>query len=501
MLNIEVDLGHNHVVTLRAEPGKSFLHLLFEANLLSGIAVCAGSGLCGKCKIRFVTCMPHPSQEESAWFSPEEISAGWRMACRQATVESCRIELYSTPYSSKTTVRPCEHLVIDVGTTSIKYAEVQDGQLCPEYAVLNPQMGIGSDIVSRLHYALSSKVARSKLQTLVLSLLIDLAERSGSESLTIVGNPTMMALLREVPLEGLAYAPYSLPWVGGNYIQLADALPESYVPVMLSPFIGADITTGIAYLYARNVPYPYLLADLGTNGEFVLALSAQRYITSSVPLGPALEGVGLSCGAIAGKNVATYFEVTSAGLLPHGGAPIAGISGTGYVSLLAALKRLGLVDVLGHFKGGTQPLARKIERQMKFRPGGRVLMLGDSVFLTEKDIEEFLKAKAAVNVAVQMLLAHADLNPLALENVYVAGSLGQKVSLENLIDLGFFPQAFSGKVQAIGNSALQGAYELFKNDELRLWSESLPKMVAELNVSTGCSFAENYFQAMQFVWT
>ena len=53
-------------------------------------------------------------------------------------------------------------------------------------------------------------------------------------------------------------------------------------------------------LHSSPAPrFPLLLADMGTNGEFVLLRAGLPPLLASVPLGPALEGIGLRCGGIA----------------------------------------------------------------------------------------------------------------------------------------------------------------------------------------------------------
>ena len=67
---------------------------------------------------------------------------------------------------------------------------------------------------------------------------------------------------------------------------LAPDLPPARIPPLLAPFVGADISAGMAAIaFGPDPPrYPYLLADLGTNGEFALALSPEEYLLASVPM-------------------------------------------------------------------------------------------------------------------------------------------------------------------------------------------------------------------------
>lgn len=50
-----------------------------------------------------------------------------------------------------------------------------------------------------------------------------------------------------------------------------------------------------------DVVYPFLLADLGTNGEFVLAVDHKTFVAASVPIGRPLRV--LDCAAEPGRPV------------------------------------------------------------------------------------------------------------------------------------------------------------------------------------------------------
>ena len=68
-----------------SDKNKSLLtHLQENGEFLP--AYCAGRGTCGKCKVQFLNDAPVPTEHDSAFFSPKQLSDGWRLAC-QAYVE------------------------------------------------------------------------------------------------------------------------------------------------------------------------------------------------------------------------------------------------------------------------------------------------------------------------------------------------------------------------------------------------------------------------------
>lgn len=478
--------------------GRSLLHALFEAGAGRERALCAGSGLCGKCAVRFLTPAPAPCDDDAVRLGTERLDRGWRLACRHVVTESCRVEVPGAALALPECGRG-EALAVDLGTTRIKWAVRAGAVRGRECAVMNPQMAVGSEIMSRLRYALTSPDARGHLRQSVLEVLHDIAAASGAASMALSGNSAMISLLLDVPLEGLAYAPYRLPWGGGETVTLASSLPPAYIPPLLGPFIGADISAGLAWITSQNPRYPYVLADLGTNGEFVLALDAGRYLACSVPMGPAIEGVGLCCGSPAGPGVLTRAELGPKGLR-WDTRPLTGISGTGYVSLLALSRRLGVIDSSGHFQNGGMPLARKVGERVREHALGRIFALDDEVFVAERDIEEFLKAKAGVNVGLRTLLERAGLAEGDVAAVHLAGALGEYAQTEDLVTLGFLPEIWRDRVHVAGNTSLAGTLLALGDEGVRGWLKELPPRVRVESLVEGGAFGPAFMRAMRFAW-
>jgi uncharacterized 2Fe-2S/4Fe-4S cluster protein (DUF4445 family) len=498
VLKIEIIYEAGLPATLWAHPGQLFLHLLFEAGVGRGRYFCAGAGLCGKCRVRFADHPPAPCAEDQARLAEHELAQGWRLACKHAVQQACRIEIPGHAAAVPQTPQG-EGLAVDIGTTRIKWA-VQTGAVAsPELAMSNPQMGVGSEIMSRLRYALSSVEARDQLRTSVLEVLAGFVRQSGATQWAVAGNSTMIALLLGLPLDGLAHAPYNLPWGGGEVVRLDPELPPAYVPPLIAPFIGADVSAGLAFIVSGSTRYPFVLADLGTNGEFVLGLGPDNFYACSVPMGPAIEGVGLSCGSVAGADVLSRVSIGPQGLGWHE-TRLTGIAGSGYVSLLAALRRIGLVDEEGHFQVSRMPLVARIATRIQNHPMGRILVLEEGIYLAERDIEEFLKAKSGVNVALNALLKRAGLVVEDVAQVYLAGALGEHLEPGDLISLGFLPERWREKIRTAGNTSLAGTLLALRSAETRSWLATLSGRIAVDNLVEQKDFGTRFIQAMRFSW-
>ena len=540
--------------------------------LWDGVPLCAGLGKCGLCRVRFLSAPPEPLAEELRRLGEPAVAQGWRLSCLHKA-ESCTIFLpepkrsarprttisnqtlgpatgqtpsqapgaaTSQPFSS---VAPTSgyaalaaSLAIDLGTTSIHWAALSaTGELLSSGQGLNPQMGLGSEVMSRLAYAAKpggaatlSRLVLARLQTLVAQA--EAAHGAKVSRLCVAGNSAMTYLLLGLPVDSLARAPYRLDYAGGDERQLAPGvfesssagLPPALIPPLLAPFVGADLSAGLAALnFAPDIApngspngplaYPYLLADLGTNGEFVLALSKDEYLLASVPMGPALEGVGLRHGRVAGPGAVRAFVLTPVGLRPeyierpplpgvNGENEDPGITGVGYLSLAATLLRARVLDESGRFVVPATPLAtpltRRLAKGLTYLGGEQALDLGHGLLLPASDVEELVKVKAAFNLALSRLLTEAGLAPGALASVHLAGAMGEHVDIADLTALGFLPETLAGRVRRAGNTSLAGARLLLNNPQAWDWVLDLPGKCRVLDLASEPDFGSLYVERM-----
>jgi uncharacterized 2Fe-2S/4Fe-4S cluster protein (DUF4445 family)/ferredoxin len=550
---IRIQTHDARTLELAPAQGQTLAQAIFLADLWDGVPLCAGLGKCGLCRVRYLSAPPAPAAEEVRRLGEAALAQGWRLSCLHRA-EACRIELPEPKRSARSRVvisdsasgvpasdstsgcaptSGCDSatglaalaasLSVDLGTTSIHWAvQRATGGLLSQGQGLNPQMGLGSEVMSRLAYAAKPGGAEtlSRLLTSRLRALVREAETNHGGRITrlcVAGNSAMTYLLLGLPPEmiaGLARAPYHLDYAGGDERQLAPDLPCALIPPLLAPFVGADLSAGLAALHFaaaeagggapayKSPAYPYLLADLGTNGEFVLALSPDEYLLDSVPLGPALEGVGLRHGRVASPGAVRAFALTPVGLRPEyierpplpGEDP--GITGVGYLSLAATLRRASVLDESGRFVVPATPLGKRLAKELAILGGEQALDLGHGLLLPASDVEELVKVKAAFNLALSRLLTEAGLAPGGLAGVYLAGAMGEHVDLADLATLGFLPDALLGRVRRVGNTSLAGARLLLADPQAWDWVLGLPGKCRVLDLASEPDFGSLYVERM-----
>lgn len=494
----------------------SLSQALFAAGLRPPLPLCSGLGRCGLCRVRYLTSateFPQPTDTELDVLSSAELESGVRLACRHFPRSGDHIELppaaSSVPVEVREVLAPPAgplHLAVDLGTTSVHWEAFSEGLVVARGRALNPQLGAGSEIMSRL--ALAARGEAGLLRQVVLDLLVRIMrELPGPlESMCVAGNSAMTYLLLELSPDGLAAAPYKLDFRGGVWHSLTPDLPPCYIPPLFGPFAGGDLSAGLAALDTPDEDGPnppYLLADMGTNGEFALVLDRERVLVASVPLGPALEGIGLRHGSLAGPGVATRFELGPQGLtcsvLGDGSRPVA-VSGTGYLSLVSVLLRVGLLDAQGRFRTEpSTPLAMRLARELGASTRGEArLRMAPGLWLHAGDVEELLKVKAAFNLALSALLDEAGLPASELTAVFLAGALGEYAAPGDLERLGFLSPVLAKRVRVAGNTSLAGARRLLENTAARKQLEQLADRATVLDLTARPTFERDYLTRMVF---
>ena len=510
MLNVTT--GHT-TVSLPAHSRASLVQNLFAAGFYHGHPLCAGVGTCGRCRIRYLTDPPTPDSREQEILSPTQIDQAWRLGCRHYPRTDVSIEVPDAvgPRPLDRSVAPdgLALLAVDVGTTAVKWQGMASGGDAPVSGrLLNPQVGAGADVMARMAFAQIDPAFAHALHRSLVDVIHALTASSQDVSslrLVVTGNSVMIHSFLGLPMQGLATSPYVLDYLGNTTEAIpasdSEAEVQAYIPPLFAPFVGADIACGLCHLILHHVDpdtFPFLLADFGTNGEFVLALAPDRYLVTSVAMGPALEGVGLTRGTMAGPRVCTGFTMGPDGVVPISGQVVNGVSGTGYLSLVSLLKRLGVLDVSGRFVRSSHPMARTLEGLFVNGPSGTVFTMNKRPVLTGRDVEEILKLKASCNYAIEALLDQGGVSQGELRRVFVAGSLGTHVRPLELVDLGFVPRVWEKKIVMVGNTALGGAWDLLTTSHARETIEGLSTHVRNVDLPGQQDFTARYVSRMRF---
>jgi len=376
-------------------------------------------------------------------------------------------------------------VAVDIGTTTVvaMLTDLESGEVLARASRLNAQIRTADDVASRI-VAAAQPEGIERLRSLVLHetlkpVLADLCHRGGCEARDVVavalaGNTVMTHLALRLDPASLGQAPFTAvslepPALSEHEMQLGIA-PDAIVFIVpsVAAYVGGDIVADLFASSALARRGPVLLVDIGTNGEIVLIRDG-RMVACATAAGPAFEGAGLLHGCRATDGAIEHVHLEAGGTLKLetiGNKRAVGLCGSGAVDALACAAEAGFINELGRFN---KPLIeeRFLLRRTQSHGGltfglllcpARKSATFSDILLTEHDIAELLKAKAAIAAGISALLAAEGLAPHDLECVLLAGGFARHMDIPSAIAIGLLPDIPLDRYEIVGNGSLAGAW-------------------------------------------
>ncbi len=466
---------------------------------------CGGRGRCKGCRVKVLEGSLPITAEQRRMLSEQELADGWRLSCRVEAESNVCLDIaqWEAAILADNTAfefQPGEGLgvAVDLGTTTVvaQLLDLRTGQVRAVRTALNPQARYGSDVMSRVQFALTdsggqklAELIRRKIGQLVGQLLTSARlEGAAIREVTIVGNTVMHHLLCGISVEPLSHVPFrpvdlkqqtfrasELGWqVEGD--------PSVKFLACVGGFVGSDILAGMLATRIAESEALIGLVDLGTNGEIVIG-NRERIVCASTAAGPAFEGGRITMGMRAITGAITEVRIEEGRLHCHvmgDGAP-RGICGSGLVDAVAAGLELGWIEPSGRIGGGR-----------------KALELAAPVTLIQRDIRELQLAKAAIAAGIRVLLKHWGGERRDLSRVYLAGAFGNYVKLSSARRIGLidFPDKM---VEPAGNTALLGAkLALFSSDDDQRKLARIQSITEHLSLGSHEEFEATFVEQMAF---
>jgi uncharacterized 2Fe-2S/4Fe-4S cluster protein (DUF4445 family) len=287
--------------------------------------------------------------------------------------------------------------------------------------------------------------------------------------MAVAGNTTMLHLLMALPAQNIRKQPY----VGTAY--RLQPLRASEVGLQINPrgllyclpcvagFVGADIMAGVYASGLSNGEHVRMLIDIGTNGEVVIG-NRDFLVCASASAGPAFEGGQCGCGMRATRGAIDHIQLADASRVSRlstiGSAPPVGISGTGYVDLIAEMLRVGVINKTGHIDAAAaRDNVRHAEHgalEYEVIPASQSGN-GKPITVSQEDISNLLRAKGAIYAGIRVLLQSLSFTLDDIAEIMVAGAFGNFLDLKNAIFIGLLPDVPLRRMRFLGNTSLAGA--------------------------------------------
>lgn len=408
-------------------------------------------------------------------------------------------------------------LACDLGTTTVvlHLVDLESGEVLGTSSTLNPQVARGEDVISRIHYARKPGHLK-ELHDLIIGAvnhLIDkavLASRVSAEDIyyaSFSGNTTMAHLFLDLEPRFIREEPYvptfnELPFFAARDLGLkTNPAARVHLAPAVGSYVGGDITAGLLFtpLY-RDPEKISLFIDAGTNGELVVG-NREWLMTCACSAGPAFEGSGTRCGMPAAEGAIEKISLEDSGRAVYqviGNTRPKGLCGSGWVDLLAELFFHGYVDRQGKFnapKAGER-LLHDAEGPAFLIEEGKNTFWGKDLVITERDIANLIRTKAAIFSACLLLLKKAGLTFDKIDAFYVAGGFGQNLSIHNAILIGLLPDLERNKFSYLGNTSLLGAYLICLSDENRRLAIDIAEKMTYIELNTDPSYMNEYTGAL-----
>lgn len=417
---------------------------------------------------------------------------------------------------------PPTAVAVDIGTTSLwgELINLDTGKVLARASRYNPQISMGDDVISRIIFALK-KDGQEKLQQHVArginEIVDELLDKTGSRRESIgymvaAGNTVMTHLFLGLFPKFLRESPYvpaaqNVEQVPASELGL-NMPPRSFVRVFpgVASYVGGDIVSGVLANGMWDSDLMTLFIDIGTNGEIV-AGNRELLMTASCSAGPAFEGGGLEYGMRAAPGAIEGILIDPDSLEPMirtiDAIPAKGICGSGIINIISQMLKIGILDQNGKYAHdlGTKRIREGRSGREYVIAWGKENGLGEDIVLTEVDLDNIIRAKAAMFSGYACLLDKVGLSVEALDRVIIAGAFGSFINLEHAVTIGLLPDIPREKFLFIGNSSLKGARLAATDRRLFERSKEIARAMTNVELSEDPTYMDNFMAALFFPHT
>ncbi len=460
---------------------------------------CAGKGTCGNCKVKVLSGSIELSDNHKQKVEKLGLEDNRRLACLSSCTDDVTLEvdqfahiILADETEFEFTAQKGFGVAVDLGTTTVvaQLIDLSTGEVVAVETMLNPQVKFGSDLISRVQASLDgnaqemTKLIRESIGSMIELML----EKHPAEpdKVVIVGNTAMQLIFADCDATPLAAYPFHIDDLSKKTFD-ANELGWNFntnnkveFHSSIGSFVGSDILAGIAATGLHRKEKYTALIDLGTNGEIVVG-NKDQIVCASTAAGPAFEGANISMGmrATTGAISSLSFENGEMKAEVIGNSKPKGICGSALIDAIAILHKKELIGMFGEIASGEESIK-----------------LAGKVSLNQKDINEFLLAKAAIAAGLDILASNLSIELEDINEVYIAGGFGNYINIENVVSTGMI-ETEGEKIHKMGNTALIGAKMLlFKDAD---FTKTILQKTKHINLEGDPNFQDIYVNKMMLL--
>ncbi|MCL2440414.1 MAG: ASKHA domain-containing protein [Treponema sp.] len=362
-------------------------------------------------------------------------------------------------------------IAIDIGTTTIQaqLVDLDTGIILETFSALNNQRCFGADIMSRISAAQNGKlnelfsIVNSQIENILLYFLKKYNLSSISKCI-VSGNTVMLHIFCNIDPSGMGVSPYTPVFLQEKFFpgkELSLSAENIILLPAISAFIGADITAGLTVVDFINKKEDSIFIDIGTNGEIaVWKEKEKRLFCCSTAAGPCFEETGISCG----------------------------LNASDFINVIAEMKYRGAIDKTGALTGEYAETGYPV--------------IGNSGFITQKDVRQFQLAKSAIISGIKTICKISGFNLKNTGTVYIAGGIGFHINLDNAVNSGLLPQEFTDssgiKTEVCGNTSLKGAVKCLNTPDFLQLCRKIISCAETADLANDKYFTAAFLYNMEF---
>jgi uncharacterized 2Fe-2S/4Fe-4S cluster protein (DUF4445 family) len=408
-------------------------------------------------------------------------------------------------------------LAFDIGTTTIagQLLDLNRGRVVAGSMAYNGQISYGEDVITRIAYC-QKPGGLKKLQQVVVGTINDIINDLQSQSkveterighIMAAGNTTMTQILLGLNPQHIRLTPYTpvanffppLP-ASSLGLKVGDHAYMYTFPAVAS-YVGGDIVSGIVGSGVHQRKAMTFFMDIGTNGEIVIG-NSDWMVTASCSAGPAFEGGGIKHGIIAAEGAIEDIKIDPSSYEPQvgtiGNVKAKGICGSGLINTVAELLERGVIGQNGKFNRDlpTKRIRPSADGYEYVMARASETQTGGDIVITEVDIDNLMRAKAAMYAGVQTLSKSVGIDCCNFDQVIIAGAFGSNIDIKGAITIGLLPELPEDRFVFIGNGSLLGARLTSFSTDLLDDARRVAQMMTNFELSENVDFMNNYVAAL-----
>lgn len=405
-------------------------------------------------------------------------------------------------------------VAVDVGTTTIvgHLIDLNSGVTLEAEAIYNSQIKFGEDIIRRIIKAEEDGIEEltEAIRNDINNIIARISSRAKVKlnditAVICAGNTTMISFLLGLPPENIRREPYIpdatvLPPFRAAQVGIKiNGRGLLYCVPGRAGFVGGDITAGVLISGINRSESLSLFVDIGTNGEVVVG-NKDWLLACSCSAGPAFEGSGVTCGTRAAAGAIDKFTIADIDKVEYrtiGNIPPTGVCGSGLLEVIAELFRTGLLGRDGRFD-----FSKKSGRLRESDEGAEFVIvparesaIKKDIVITQADIDNLIRAKAAVYAGMSVLMKAVKIPVEQIENVFISGGFGSYLNIRQAISIGLLPDLPTERINFIGNGSVRGAKTIFLCEEAHREAHQIAGMMTYFELSTDNRFMEEFTSA------